>query len=119
MIKQICILLSIVSIILIADANELDKTATIVSYENIIEPDGKYKFGYETSNGIVANEEGEGGVSAIGYYKYVDADGETVQVNYIADENGFQPDNLPEVPEIPPLIARALEYLRDNAPAQK
>lgn len=37
---------------------DLDKDATILRLENIVEPDGKYQFGYETSNGIQAEEEG-------------------------------------------------------------
>lgn len=62
---------------------------------------------------------GEGGVNAIGFYKYINPDGETVQVNYIADDYGFQPDNLPEVPEIPPLIQKALAYVAANTLAKK
>lgn len=80
-------------------------------------PDGTYNYAYETSNGISANEEGEGGVSATGSFSYVSPEGETVQVNYVADENGFQPDNLPTPPPIPDAIVKALEYIAANPPA--
>lgn len=76
----------------------------------------------ETGNGIVAEEhgefkagekEGEGAQQVRGSYQYTADDGTPVVVQYIADENGFQPqgDILPKAPEIPAAIARALEYI--------
>lgn len=76
----------------------------------------------ETGNGIIAEEHGqfkpgakedEGVEQVQGSYQYTADDGTPVRVEYVADENGFQPtgDILPKAPEIPAAIARALEYI--------
>ncbi|CAH0558129.1 unnamed protein product [Brassicogethes aeneus] len=76
-----------------------DKDATIVKSEmENIGIDG-FNWAYETSNGISAQETGElknagtenESISVKGSYKYVGPDGQTYEVTYIADENGFQP----------------------------
>lgn len=56
-------------------------------------------FSYETSNGISASETAQvqnagsenEAISARGQYSYVGADGVNYVVQYVADENGFQP----------------------------
>lgn len=63
---------------------------------------------YETSNGISHEEQGHvvnagaenEAIAVSGSFKYTGADGVTYTVNYVADENGFQPEgaHLP-VPE--------------------
>lgn len=90
----------------------------ILSYENVNNGDGSYKFSYETENGIKAQEQGEvknkGSENEIqtvsGSYSYTAPDGQVITVTYIADENGFQPsgDHLPTPPPIPEAIAKAL-----------
>ena len=79
----------------------------------VIEPEGKYFYQYQTSNGIQAQEQGVGGVSATGAYSYSSPDGTPIVLTYTADENGFQPEgtHLPTPPPIPPLIQKALLYL--------
>jgi Insect cuticle protein len=37
-------------------------------------------------------------LSVKGSYSYTAPDGQVITVNYIADQNGFQPDNLPKGP---------------------
>lgn len=93
--------------------NPADKQATIVRYENINNGDGNYQYGYETSNGIAAEETGflkNAGTqneiqTARGSYQYYGPEGQLYKIVYTADENGFQAqgDHLPTPPPIPPV----------------
>lgn len=63
-----------------------------------VNQDGSYKYEFETGNGIQAAENGylknlgaEGAQAAQGYYQYISPEGIPIQVTYVADENGFQP----------------------------
>ncbi|XP_063701692.1 pupal cuticle protein-like [Culicoides brevitarsis] len=118
MLIQICVVCSILSISFVNGA-DLDQGATILRQENILDKDGTYQYSYATSNGIEAQEEGEGGVKATGFYKYTSPEGENIEVTYVADENGFQPSNAPVLPEIPPLIQKALAYVASLAARKK
>ncbi|ENN74809.1 pupal cuticle protein 20 [Dendroctonus ponderosae] len=99
-----------------------DAQATIISYENENDGSGTYKWSYETSNGIKADETGElknagseaEAQSAVGSFSYTAPDGTEIKIEYTADENGFVPkgDHLPTPPPIPPEILKSLE---DNA----
>ncbi|XP_018575119.1 endocuticle structural glycoprotein SgAbd-4-like [Anoplophora glabripennis] len=90
----------------------------IISQNEEINPDGSFKFSYETANGIKVDETGylrddpsstdkiqviEGSVS------YTDNDGKVISLRYVADENGFQPegDHLPTPPSLPSGEAQA------------
>ncbi|XP_012286591.1 endocuticle structural glycoprotein SgAbd-8 [Orussus abietinus] len=84
-------------------------------------PDGSYSYSYETGNGIQAQEEGHlnnagsesEAMSAQGGFSYTAPDGTPIQLTYVADENGFQPQgaHLPTPPPIPKEILDALEYI--------
>lgn len=71
----------------------------ILSYENVNNGDGSYKYSYETENGIKVEEQGElknkgtdNEIQSVrGSYSYTAPDGQLITVTYIADENGFQP----------------------------
>ncbi|XP_050072504.1 endocuticle structural glycoprotein SgAbd-8-like [Anopheles maculipalpis] len=99
----------------------------IIRQEQEVNPDGSYSWNYETGNGIVAEEQGflknagteQEAQVAQGEYSYTAPDGQLIRVQYIADENGFQPlgDHLPTPPPIPPAIQRALEYLASLPPS--
>lgn len=97
-----------------------DKDATIISQsQEGPNPDGSYKWSYDTSNGIKANEEGhiekagdEEIMKAEGAFSYTGDDGVNYAITYTADENGFVPQgaHLPTPPPVPEAILRALEW---------
>jgi hypothetical protein len=98
-----------------------DAAATIEKDDREVNFDGSYRYSYQTSNGIAADEQGAlknvgtdaEGIAAAGQFSYVSPEGVPIRVVYSADDNGFQPqgDHLPTPPPIPPAIQRALEYL--------
>ncbi|CAG4937428.1 unnamed protein product [Colias eurytheme] len=98
------------------------ETIPIVRQEQVINPDGSYRWNYETGNGIAAEEAGsiknqgipeQESLSAQGQYQYTAPDGQIIQLQYVADENGFQPRgaHLPTSPPIPADIQKSLDYL--------
>ncbi|CAH1983142.1 unnamed protein product [Acanthoscelides obtectus] len=106
-----------------AKSGTSEEPIPIVRYENEgVNPDGSYQWNYETGNNIIAQEQGQlknagnaenEAMEVTGSYEYVADDGTKIQVTYIANENGFQPqgDHLPTPPPIPPAIQRALEWI--------
>lgn len=79
-------------------------------------------YSYETGNSISAEEQGflknagnpeQETQVAQGQVTYTSPEGQVIQISYIADENGFQPqgEHLPTPPPIPPAIQKALEFL--------
>lgn len=87
--------------------------------------DGSYHSSFETGNGIVADEQGylknpgnkDGEAEEVqGSFQYTAPDGTPISIQYLANENGFQPQGshlpvAPTPPPIPPAIARALEWI--------
>ncbi|XP_023172388.2 endocuticle structural protein SgAbd-6-like [Drosophila hydei] len=81
------------------------KSAQVLRYDNDNIGVGGYNFAYETSDGVSRQEQGElknvgteqEALSVRGTISWVAADGQTYSLNYIADENGFQPqgEHLP------------------------
>lgn len=92
---------------------EFEKHAEILNYKNILTPDGKFEYSFDTSNGIHADENGTSidGVKAEGSYSYIGDDGKFYSVVYSADENGFRPQgaHLPTPPPIPDAIQKVIE----------
>merc|ERR1712002_360785 len=89
--------------------------------------DGAYSFDFETENGIVRSEQG----SAIevdsaevtaqqGSVRFTHPDGESFELTFVADENGYQPssDALPVAPAfphpIPDFVLEQIEFARNN-----
>ncbi|XP_017862965.1 PREDICTED: cuticle protein CP14.6-like [Drosophila arizonae] len=80
--------------------------ATIVSQTADVRPDG-YTLQLETSDGTKRSEEAilnnigteDEAISVKGTYSYVGDDGVTYQVNFVADQNGYQPEgaHIPKV----------------------
>lgn len=77
--------------------------AQILRYENDnIGIDG-YKFAFETSDGTSRQEEAQlnnDALTVTGSVTWTAPDGQVFTLNYIADENGYQPiaDHLPVAP---------------------
>ncbi|KAF9798819.1 hypothetical protein SFRURICE_020383 [Spodoptera frugiperda] len=99
----------------------------IIRQEHVQNPDGSYKWSYETGNGISAEEQGyvknqgipeQEAQVAQGQYQYTAPDGQVIQLQYLADENGFQPQgaHIPTSPPIPREIQSALDYLATLPP---
>ncbi|KAF2879402.1 hypothetical protein ILUMI_26775 [Ignelater luminosus] len=96
----------------------------IVRYDNDNDGLGHYAYAYETQNHISAQESGElknaGSAneanSVHGSYSYTGPDGVAITVNYVADENGFQPSgaHLPTPPPIPEAILKSLQFNAAN-----
>ncbi|XP_062131422.1 pupal cuticle protein Edg-78E-like [Drosophila sulfurigaster albostrigata] len=95
-------------------ADESD--AVVTKYTSQINEDGTYGYEYGTSNNIQGQESGVGGAYAQGSYSYIAPDGQPIQIEYKADQNGYQPkgDHLPTPPPIPDYILRALEYIETH-----
>ncbi|KAG4077473.1 hypothetical protein HA402_002900 [Bradysia odoriphaga] len=104
--KSFIVFVAIVAAALAAPVDD-SKDAVILKYENDnIGVDG-YKFAYETSDGVSRSEEAElknpgteqEALSVRGTITWIAADGVQYTLNYLADENGFQPegDHLPKV----------------------
>ncbi|KAI8126464.1 Larval cuticle protein 8 [Lucilia cuprina] len=78
------------------DAQEVQ----VLRYDSDVQPEG-YKFAVETSDGKTHQEEGQlkdigtenEALVVRGSYSYIGDDGQTYTVNYVADENGFQPED--------------------------
>ncbi|CAG9769056.1 unnamed protein product [Ceutorhynchus assimilis] len=88
----------------------------IVSQESDIQPDGSFRWSFQTGDGTRQEQQGQpkqiGQETAIvlqGAASWKDNEGKDHQLTYIADENGYQPQGS-DIPQIPPAIARALEY---------
>jgi len=97
----------------------------IITLDSAVNPDGSFQYRYETGNGIQAEEQGflknagnpQLEAQAVqGYFAYTGPDGVLYRVNYIADENGFQPQgaHLPTPPPLPEALARAYDQARRN-----
>lgn len=76
------------------------KDAQILRYESDnIGVDG-YKFNFETSDGMSRHEEGElknvgteqEALVVRGSFTWKDAEGHEYTINFVADENGYQPE---------------------------
>ncbi|XP_050302100.1 cuticle protein CP14.6-like [Anthonomus grandis grandis] len=103
--------LALATVAVAAPPSGADASATIVRLESDnIGVDG-FRYSYETSNGIAADEQGtliagtgkddQGGIATKGSFKYVGPDGVTYTITFIADANGFQPQgaHLPVGPK--------------------
>merc|ERR1711973_192452 len=73
-----------------------------------------FRTDFELDNGVSWQEEGRAGVEGqanhAGQFTFTAPNGETFTLNFVADENGFQPTG-PHVPTPPPMPAHALRQI--------
>ncbi|KAH8408611.1 hypothetical protein KR215_008202 [Drosophila sulfurigaster] len=103
-------LIVFVALFALAVASPVNPDAEAVNLKNYAEvfPDS-FNYAYETSNGIKEESSGvvknqgteEEGIEVSGRFSYIAPDGTPIEVTYVADENGFQPQgaHLPVAPE--------------------
>ncbi|KOB72941.1 putative cuticle protein [Operophtera brumata] len=87
-----------------------EKNAAILKLDQAIDESGSYHFGYETENGIRAEEQGNP-TNAQGGFSYKGDDGLIYTVTYTSGEGGFRPqgEHLPVAPPTPEAILEALQ----------
>ncbi|XP_030749728.1 larval cuticle protein LCP-22-like [Sitophilus oryzae] len=116
---KLVVLFALTSMTLVSSQFPYRPYAILRSYSDVT-PYGSYQYLYDTENGISVQEQGQqkylpqgSGTAAAGSYRYTSPEGIPVVVNYVADENGYQPQSnvLPTPPPIPPAILKSLEYI--------
>ncbi|XP_062135128.1 larval cuticle protein LCP-17-like [Drosophila sulfurigaster albostrigata] len=87
-------------------ASDIEKPIVqLLSYKSDKNPDGSYSFAYEGDDNSYRHEQAsladagteDEALEVQGSYRYVDADGQTIEVHYTAGKNGFVPfgTNIP------------------------
>merc|ERR1712035_156322 len=103
---------------------EYKEPIAITKYGSVSDETGQYSYNFEAANGIKMSEEGEQkhvgdkleegyGSVARGSYSY-ELEGDTYTINWVADENGYQPTgaHLPVAPPMPEYVVKMLAELR-------
>nr|XP_027239228.1 endocuticle structural glycoprotein SgAbd-2-like [Penaeus vannamei] len=87
---------------------ELIEFVPILRDDRVHEDDGRYNLDVETANGISMSQSGspdgpDGAIVKAGQYSYTAPDGSLIEIKFVANENGFQPQgaHLPVAPEFP------------------
>jgi len=107
------------------EALDAPKPIAILRSTSEVTDDGAYNFSFETEDGVKRSESGSQkqidpedpesvGTVMRGSYSYVEADGTVIKVDWVADENGFQPTgaHLPVAPPMPDHVVKMLADLR-------
>ncbi|XP_014259568.1 endocuticle structural glycoprotein ABD-5-like [Cimex lectularius] len=110
---KLAILLLVVASVSYAQVSPLTKVVPVpfISRSEVRDDYGQYSLSYRTADGIGVSEQGvlkpnsEGKYVLVkqGTYTYLSPDGTPVTLNYVADENGFQPSgkHLPKSVPLP------------------
>jgi len=110
---------------------------SIISQTEVVGVDGSFNYSYELSDGVrvdqsgylkqgaqgrslnASNPDDNGDIQVIqGSYSYIAPDGQHIDLKYIADENGFQPEgsHLPTTPPAPEGVAHSLDQQQQAQP---
>ncbi|CAH1368999.1 hypothetical protein MTP99_010485 [Tenebrio molitor] len=122
---KIFVALAVLVAVASAQRGGSERDAPILKQEQEVNFDGSYHTSFETGNGIAAQEQGQlknsghpdGEAEEVqGSFQYTSPDGTPILLQYIANENGFQPQGAhlpvaPTPPPIPPAIQRALAWI--------
>lgn len=100
----------------VAAPRPIGEDAQVVRYDIQAETDGSFSSNVELTDGTILSQEGQGGVYAKGLVSYTSPEGIPIQLTYVADENGYQPqsDVLPIAPPIPEDIAKSIRYIQEH-----
>ncbi|XP_026752381.3 larval cuticle protein LCP-17-like isoform X2 [Galleria mellonella] len=129
--KSFVAILAVVAVVA-ADVSHIVRSpeadAQVLRQEADVLPD-RYSYSYETSNGIAGQESGQlknagredEAIEVQGSNQYTAPDGTPIQITYVANEFGYQPQgaHLPTTPApqpIPEYIQRAIAYIAANPP---
>ncbi|XP_042206613.1 cuticle protein AMP1A-like [Homarus americanus] len=129
---KLAVILAVVAVA-VADKLPLTNPPVAILHSQQVNPDefGAHSSDFEAENGIkfqFAGNEGVGGGSNMaGSWSYLKEDGSVATVQFVADENGFQPqsDLLPVAPAfphpIPQFVLDQIEFARleDEAKANE
>ncbi|XP_049873318.1 larval cuticle protein LCP-14-like [Pectinophora gossypiella] len=109
-----------------------DKNAEVLKNEYHLTPEGSFNYVAEGSNGILSQASAvvkqvgkdEVALEVQGSNQYISPDGQTIQLSYVANENGYQPQGAhlptPPAPEpIPDYILRSIEYIKAHPYEEK
>ncbi|XP_076055210.1 cuticle protein AM1159-like [Oratosquilla oratoria] len=115
----------LLALVAVAAADDFDSREHIpIVAETRQEPvDGASASDFQSGNGIrfaqKATEGAAGGSNAEGVYSYPDEFGNLIEVRYVANEFGFQPQgaHLPVAPPAPPHVAELLRIAEQQRAA--
>ncbi|KAH8355080.1 hypothetical protein KR093_005017, partial [Drosophila rubida] len=89
--------------------------ADVQSRSEDVRPDG-FNAQLSLSDGSARSESGDEHGNIKGNFEWISPEGEHIRVEYVADENGYQPkgDVLPTPPPTPDAILAALKWIEAN-----
>ncbi|XP_073811902.1 larval cuticle protein 2-like [Musca autumnalis] len=92
-----------------------DANAVVTRFASDVNENG-FQYAFDTTNSIHASASGNVNGDHQGEFGWISPEGENVVVEYVADENGYQPRGalLPTPPPIPVAILKSLEYIRTH-----
>ncbi|XP_071516027.1 cuticle protein AMP1A-like isoform X3 [Panulirus ornatus] len=102
------VILAVLAAVAVAEyASHESDEVPILRDDRVHDEAGTYTYSVETGDGIYLSQSGsegpEGTIVKAGEYSYTAPDGSLIELKFVADENGYQPqsDYLPVAPAFP------------------